>query len=1040
MIACMSSSEELLLAYQRGDDREALTALVGRIHKPAYRRALFLLADPAAADDAVQEALISLVRGAKRFRGGGFASWWGAILRNAIRDEARKLKAKTRRDARAGLMRQRADALRGEAEDERLDALKAALAELPFELREAVVLRYFENQSRREIARALGVSERTTTTRLRHGLEQLRVRLTASCAALTKVEVEALLRRLGGSPLPSPALPNVTVLERAALEAKVLGLLAKSALLFLALGLAGLVARPLFETRPTPELARRPFVSTPPPLQGGGAPGNQESRSKAPLKKAESEAPPETPEENRAARAARRLKRQQRLARPGVAKEESGSAAKGAAAAPAYALTVRVQDERGAPVGGARVQMRQAARLRLLGEAFNRGKRLGREKVCDERGEVRLLFHDTPEPEGHVIAGYARDLSGAAPFPSENDVLVLTLRSALAPPSDRGSLVVAVPGRLSKTARRRGLSLSLTRKQIDPPAKVTEGYRRRLDDKGQLYFGDLKEGAYELSVLLGRGSVKRSVMIRAGRVTRLVLEKPKEGWILGALRLPAGAGSPSLRLTPGSSAGAQIGDQYRFIGLKTGRYRIRMTLPGYPIRELPIEVKPGQNKGPELAFDEPSHSLTGRISHKSLPAAGVEVRLHHASQLLFTPAITGADGGFAFRAVPPGRYRLYAERMDKGRCTLSMELSITEDRELGELSLQAPALLEVAVTDAQGAPAPGARVEIQLSDRFSAHPRSFDRKVAEVDGEGRAAINELWPGIALVRARRGGFFSAVAKVELASGRSTRLNLRLDAPAASLEGVLLGRAAKADLVVHLECPGPFWGTGLLTKKSSADGRFAFEGLPPGRYDLKIEGGLQRSIELGSGRRALRIDLDDFPARLGVRAPWLKRDGLAWIAVIGEGEDGLPLEVIQRLVGSSTLLEFLPEGDFEVAVTAQVDAPDGGWQSVIKRGRVQLRRDLEANFNGSEAPAEGCGVVRGRAELPEDFVLVLRGPVEVRPRVGPNGRFAAYLPPGRYRAYACRWQRGFRLSPTPSAAPSFEIKAGQRLELGAIPLVK
>src|SRR4051794_5473287 len=91
------SDESLVLAFGKTGDEAALAALVERHWKTAHRLASRMLRDPGAAEDAAQEALVGLVRGAKRFEEGRpFAPWFRTLVLNAVRTSAR---ARRRRDA-----------------------------------------------------------------------------------------------------------------------------------------------------------------------------------------------------------------------------------------------------------------------------------------------------------------------------------------------------------------------------------------------------------------------------------------------------------------------------------------------------------------------------------------------------------------------------------------------------------------------------------------------------------------------------------------------------------------------------------------------------------------------------------------------------------------------------------------------------------------------------------------------------------------------------------------------------------------------------
>ena len=63
------------------------------------------------------------------------------------------------------------------AQDESLAAVRAAIAQLPHDLRATVLLHHYEHLSYREIAAITGCSERGVETRLYRARQQLRVTL-----------------------------------------------------------------------------------------------------------------------------------------------------------------------------------------------------------------------------------------------------------------------------------------------------------------------------------------------------------------------------------------------------------------------------------------------------------------------------------------------------------------------------------------------------------------------------------------------------------------------------------------------------------------------------------------------------------------------------------------------------------------------------------------------------------------------------------------------------------------------------------------------
>jgi RNA polymerase sigma-70 factor, ECF subfamily len=137
----------------------------------AYSLARWLLRDPAAAEDVVQEAMLRALTYFATFRGDNARAWLLQIVRNtayariAQRRDAREepLDAEGAHEFLADPGRDPEAALAGQEGE---SALARALATLPAELRECVVLRELEEMSYRDIARVTGVPAGTVMSRL----------------------------------------------------------------------------------------------------------------------------------------------------------------------------------------------------------------------------------------------------------------------------------------------------------------------------------------------------------------------------------------------------------------------------------------------------------------------------------------------------------------------------------------------------------------------------------------------------------------------------------------------------------------------------------------------------------------------------------------------------------------------------------------------------------------------------------------------------------------------------------------------------------
>jgi RNA polymerase sigma-70 factor (ECF subfamily) len=173
--------DRALVAAAQAGDRGALDRLL-RQHYDRVHAVCRRIAGPTRdADDAAQEAMISIVRGLPRFDGRSqFSTWVYRIATNAALDELRRRK-------RRPLLHVAADEADMHDVPEPTDpiaerriagvadrlSLDAALDQLPEEFRTAVVLRDVADLDYAEIAEALGVPVGTVKSRISRGRHQL---------------------------------------------------------------------------------------------------------------------------------------------------------------------------------------------------------------------------------------------------------------------------------------------------------------------------------------------------------------------------------------------------------------------------------------------------------------------------------------------------------------------------------------------------------------------------------------------------------------------------------------------------------------------------------------------------------------------------------------------------------------------------------------------------------------------------------------------------------------------------------------------------
>lgn len=178
--------EELMqrLVYR---DLWAFRALYDRYGNLVYSAALRVLRDPQVAEDMVQEIFLRIWRKPDSYvaQRGRFATWLTSVTRNRAVDEIRSRGRRFRHETASPEEQERElpapetndPALMAELADQRRLIL-AALAQIPAEQRQIIELAYFGGLTQQEIAERLSQPLGTVKTRIRLGMQKLRVALT----------------------------------------------------------------------------------------------------------------------------------------------------------------------------------------------------------------------------------------------------------------------------------------------------------------------------------------------------------------------------------------------------------------------------------------------------------------------------------------------------------------------------------------------------------------------------------------------------------------------------------------------------------------------------------------------------------------------------------------------------------------------------------------------------------------------------------------------------------------------------------------------
>ncbi len=170
----MSDDMELVREYAASQSETAFETLVSRHINLVYSAALRQVRDPHLAEEIAQAVFVILARKADSLGSKTILSGW--LYRTARFAAADALKTQRRRQRR-----EQEACMQSTLEDQPLDAawqelsplLDEAMAQLRDKDRDALVLRFFENKSLREVGDALGLQERAAQKRVARGLEKL---------------------------------------------------------------------------------------------------------------------------------------------------------------------------------------------------------------------------------------------------------------------------------------------------------------------------------------------------------------------------------------------------------------------------------------------------------------------------------------------------------------------------------------------------------------------------------------------------------------------------------------------------------------------------------------------------------------------------------------------------------------------------------------------------------------------------------------------------------------------------------------------------
>jgi RNA polymerase sigma factor (sigma-70 family) len=187
---------EWLQEYNRTGSAEAFARIV-RAHSDAvYSQSLRQLRDPSLAEEVTQQVFVTLARKARRMSGKVVLAGW---FFNATRFQCvavRRAESRRRKHEQMAMrIREHVGVgrLENEIESEAEPLLNNAIAGLRPRDRDAILLRYFQGQSIREVGIATGVSEDAAKQRISRAVEKLRAWFAGRGLAVPSAAVVTIL-------------------------------------------------------------------------------------------------------------------------------------------------------------------------------------------------------------------------------------------------------------------------------------------------------------------------------------------------------------------------------------------------------------------------------------------------------------------------------------------------------------------------------------------------------------------------------------------------------------------------------------------------------------------------------------------------------------------------------------------------------------------------------------------------------------------------------------------------------------------------------
>ncbi|HEX3128346.1 MAG TPA: carboxypeptidase regulatory-like domain-containing protein [Thermoanaerobaculia bacterium] len=594
---------------------------------------------------------------------------------------------------------------------------------------------------------------------------------------------------------------------------------------------------------------------------------------------------------------------------------------------PGVAVEGYAVDPRGRPVEGVEVNVADGS-MSIVRMRMGRGQDSQPAAVTGSDGYFRIEDRRAGETINLDASrpGYATTAAPGIRVPPEEPVrIVMQPASAVEGRTvdDDGQPVAGAKIILLPTERRGGF-------------RIKDGVS---DESGAFRIEDVPPGALEAQAVAAgfQPAYLSNLEVRAGQDLKgveivLATGAAVEGRVLSPAGKPVVGATIELAEEEGAGmfripvAAMSDGDgRYRLDGIKPGTRTFQATHPGYRRAVRDLEVRPGEN-ALDLSL-EGGVEVRGRVvDDGGAPVPGASVSLREGWRSWDLPRGTsGADGSFTLTGVADGNYHLSAQKEG---------YAIDPDGEDVTVAGSSVGGLEVKLS--RGGTVTGQLLGLDFTDlsqvQISSDSMSWRGGGGTVRPDGTYRIENLAPGKRrIIASLRDGSRQAEGQVEIEPGVSeTRLDLDFGQGAMLTGRVLRNGEPLSSAMVSLNGPGANrWG------QTDHEGRFRFEALPDGRYELAVSTGggtrHEENVDMAGDDRDLLIDLRAV-AVSGRVTDAADRSPIAGASVVllpregGAGEAGrfFPVETSTDSRGAFRLAD-VAEGAWKLRVTQEGYAP-------------------------------------------------------------------------------------------------------------------